>query len=80
MTGNSSTDNRIIADGVTRILEYDGIAGQATFFLGDDTVTAPLPFSAAHKIAEGLRQAHREGYKAGVSTALQVLKNFERSC
>jgi hypothetical protein len=74
------SDNRITADGVTRILEYDGSTGQATFFLGDDTVTALLPFSTAHKIAEALKQAHREGYRAGVSTALQVLKNFERSC
>jgi hypothetical protein len=74
------SDNRITAEGITRTLEYDGIAGQATFFLGDGTVTALLPFSTAHKIAEALKQAHREGYRAGVSTALQVLKNFERSC
>ena len=76
------SDNRIIGEGYTRTWEYtsDGTSEHATFFLGDSTLTVSLAFAAAQKIADAIDRARREGYRTGVSAALQVLKNFERSC
>ena len=81
MTGDSSTDNRILAPGVARTWEHtgDGITEQATFFLGDDTLTVPLSFAAAQKIADAIDRARREGYLSGISAAGRAVDQLYRN-
>ena len=73
------SDNRITDYGTMRTLKYDGITGQATFFLGDDTLTVPLSFVAAQKITDAIDRARREGYLSGISAAGRAVDQLYRN-
>ena len=79
MTGDSSTDNRILAPGVTRALEYRSDAEEGTLYLGDETVTIRADFKTAHRIAQHFRDCYRDGYRAGLTEARRALQAMERT-
>ena len=79
MTGNSSTtDNRILAPGITRALEYRSDAEEGTLYLGDETVTIRADFKTVHRIAQHFRDCYRDGYRAGLTEARRALQAMER--
>ncbi len=61
MTGNSSTDNRILAPGITRELEYRSNTEEGTLYLGDEAVTIRADFKTAHRIAQHFRLPSKAG-------------------
>ena len=79
MTGNSSTDNRILDPGVTRDLEYRSDAEEGTLYLGAEAVTIRADFETVHRIAQHFRDCYRDGYRAGLTEARRALQAMERT-
>ena len=79
MTGNSSTDNRILDPGVTRDLEYRSDAEEGTLCLGNESVTIRADFKTIQRIAQHFRDCYREGYRAALTEARRALQAMERT-
>ena len=71
-------DNRLIGEGVTRELEYDGDAKAAKLYLGAETVLVHADFTVVHKIVRYFDQRYQEGYRAGLRSARLEIQSLER--
>ena len=72
-------DNRILAPGITRDLEYRGDAEEGTLYLGDETVTIRADFKTVRRIAQHFSECYRDGYRAGLTEARRALQAMERT-
>ena len=79
MTEHLTKDNRILAPGITRDLEYRGDTEEGTLYLGDEAVTIRADFKTAHRIAQHFRDCYRDGYRAGLTEARRALQAMERT-
>ena len=76
---NLTEDNRIIAPGVTRTLEYRSDAEEGTLYLGAEAVTIRADFKTVHRIAQHFHDCYRDGYRAGLTEARRALQQMERT-
>ena len=74
-----SEDNRILAPGVTRDLEYRGDTEEGTLYLGAEAVTIRADFKTIQRIAQHFRDCYRDGYRAGLTEARRALQAMERT-
>ena len=61
MTEHRTTDNRILAPGITRELEYCGDTEEGTLYLGDEAVTIRADFKRIQRIAQHFRLPSKAG-------------------
>ena len=79
MTGDSSTDNRILAPGITRDLEYRGDTEEGTLYLGAEAVTIRADFETVNRIAQHFHHRYLEGYRNGMAAARRAIEDLERT-
>ena len=72
-------DNRILAPGVTRDLEYRSDTEEGTLYLGNESVTIRADFKTIQRIAQHFRDCYRDGYRAGLTEARRALQAMERT-
>ena len=73
-----SEDNRILAPGITRALEYRSDAEEGTLYLGAEAVTIRADFETVHRIARHFSDCYRDGYRDGLTEARRALQAMER--
>ena len=72
-------DNRILAPGVTRDLEYRSDTEEGTLYLGNESVTIRADFKTIQRIAQHFRECYRDGYRVGLTEARRALQAMERT-